>query len=128
MSSAHAFRQAVEQGDHDTAFDLLAPEVVFRSPVVHRPYHGKVTVAALLRHVSNVFRDFRYVDQLEGEATTVLVFRARVGDRELEGVDYLTFDAAGSIAEFAVMIRPLTGLLPLAEAMRQRLEADPLPE
>lgn len=124
--STHPFRAAIEAADHEAAFALLADDVTFRSPVVHRPYHGKASVVALLRHVVEVFSDFRYVDELAGERTTALVFRAKVGDRELEGIDYLTTDADGRITELAVMIRPLTGLLPLAEAMRARIEADPL--
>jgi hypothetical protein len=51
-----------------------------------------------------------------------LVFRARVGDREVEGCDFLHVNDAGLVDEFFVMIRPLSGALALAEAMRAQLD------
>ena len=99
----------------------LAPDVVFRSPVVFKPYEGREAVMVLLRTVFEVFEDFRYVDELSGDGREGLVFRARVGDRELEGWDYLTLDRAGLVSEFAVMVRPMSGVIALAEAMGQRL-------
>jgi hypothetical protein len=50
------------------------------------------------------------------------VFAARVGDRELEGCDFLHENADGLIDEFVVMVRPLTAALALAEAMRAHFE------
>ena len=127
MSDPHPFRAAIEAGDHETAIAMLHDDVVFRSPVVHRPYEGKATTAHILRHVVEVFEDFRYVDQVVEGDRAVLFFAAHVGDRDLEGIDSLTFDADGRITAFTVMVRPLSGLIPLAQAMQARLEADPVP-
>lgn len=119
---SHPFRAAVEAGDLDGAVALLAPDVVFRSPVVHRPYEGADTVAGLLRAVFEVFEDFRYVDELESaDGGHALIFAARVGDRDVEGMDLLYDDAAGRIARFTVMVRPLSGTLALADAMKAKL-------
>jgi hypothetical protein len=52
----------------------------------------------------------------------VLLFRARVGGRELEGSDFLHTGAGGLIDELIVMIRPLSAALALAEAMKAQLE------
>jgi hypothetical protein len=52
----------------------------------------------------------------------MLIFKARVGDRELEGLDVLRFDAEGKIAEFTVMVRPLSGAMALADAVGKGLE------
>lgn len=123
-TSASAFRRAVEGGDLPAALALLHPQVEFRSPAVHAPYVGAEPVGRLLRHVTEVFEGFRYVDQLTGDGTHGLVFRARVGNREVEGWDYLTTDADGLITTFVVMVRPLSGLIALAEAMGARLAAD----
>ena len=46
-----------------------------------------------------VFEDFRYVEQLEDGDAAALIFKARVGDRELDGLDLLRFDAEGKVAE-----------------------------
>ena len=53
---------------------LLADDVVFRSPAVHRPYEGVDAVMFLLGHVVRTFEDFRYLDALTGPDTAALVF------------------------------------------------------
>jgi hypothetical protein len=117
------FRRAVEGGDHDSAFALLSDDVEFRSPAVHRPYRGKEDVTVLLRHAAATFSNFRYVDEVAAGNRVVLFFRATVGDRELEGIDSLTLDETGQITEFVVMLRPLSGLIAMAEEMGRRLDA-----
>ena len=119
------FRAAVEAGDFEAAVALLADDVVFRSPVVYRPYHGREAVSLLLLAVSRVFEDFRYEREIgaEGARDHALVFTARVGDREVHGCDFLHTDEDGKIDDFTVMIRPLSGALALAEAMKAQLEA-----
>jgi hypothetical protein len=77
----------------------------------------------VLRHVLQVFEEFRYVDELHGEGTHGLVFEARVGEKQLQGWDYMTLDADGLVTELVVMIRPLSGLIAVAEAMSARLSA-----
>jgi SnoaL-like protein len=117
------FRAAVEAEDPDALTDALADDVVFRSPAVFKPYESKAVVSAILvQGAMKVFEDFRYTDQLEGSGVATLVFRARVGDRELEGLDLLRFDADGRVGELTVMVRPLSGLNALAEAMARRFE------
>jgi hypothetical protein len=119
----HPFRAAIERGDEDGAMALLDPQVRFRSPAVHRPYEGFEAVSGLLRLVVTVFEDFSYTDELTVGNRTVLFFRARVGDRELEGLDDLTMGPDGTIIDFRVMVRPLSGLIALAEEMGARLSA-----
>jgi limonene-1,2-epoxide hydrolase len=118
-----AFRAAVEAQDLDAAVALLADDVVFHSPVVFKPYRGRDAVAVILRAVVEVFEDFEYVREVGAPdaGDQALVFRARIGDRQLEGIDLLRLDATGAIAEFTVLIRPLQGVLALAEAMKARL-------
>jgi uncharacterized protein len=118
-----AFHDAVLAGDWDTAFGQLADDVVFRSPAVYRPYEGRAATETVLRAVSRVLEGFRYVDVLDGGDRAGLVFTARVGDREVQGWDYLRFDAEGRIAELTVMLRPLSGLLAVGERMQVELEA-----
>jgi hypothetical protein len=119
-----AFREAVESMDIDRAVSLMTEDVTFRSPVVHKPYQGRDAVAVILRAVATVFEDFRYDRRIGAEDATdhALVFRAKVGDREVEGADFLHVNDAGLIDEFFVMIRPLSGAMALAEAMRAELE------
>ncbi len=121
----HPFRAAVEAQDFDVAVALLAEDVVFRSPVVFKPYRGRESVAPLLLAVSRVFEDFRYEREIgaPGARDHALVFNARVGDRELHGCDFLHTNESGLIDDFSVMVRPLSAALALAEAMKVELEA-----
>jgi SnoaL-like domain len=120
--SADAFKAAVVSGDEAALADVLAEDVVFRSPAVYKPYEGREATTLVLRAVSRVFEDFRYDDDFAGDNGEVLLFSARVGDRELNGIDLLRFDDDGKVRELTVMIRPLSGLAALVEAMGRELE------
>ncbi|MEX0835368.1 MAG: DUF480 domain-containing protein [Nitriliruptor sp.] len=116
------FHDAVTAADWDTAIDQLARDVTFRSPAVHQPYEGRLATATILRAVARVFEDFRYVDTFDEGDRAVLLFEARVGDRDLQGIDLLRFDDDGMIIDFTVMIRPLSGLTAVVEGMRAALD------
>jgi hypothetical protein len=117
------FKAAVEAGDAEALTDSLAEDVVFRSPVVFRPYKGKSIVSAIVTQAAmNVFEDFRYVERLEEGDTAALIFEARVGDRQVDGLDLLRFGPDGKITELMVMVRPMSGLNALAEAMGREFE------
>jgi SnoaL-like protein len=121
---SHAFRAAVEAHDLDALAETLAPDVVLHSPVTYRPYAGRETVVALLRLIAAAFEDFRYTDEFQNaDGVHALVFRARVGDRELEGVDLLRLDADGLVADLTAIVRPLSGLAALAQAIGPRAQA-----
>jgi hypothetical protein len=123
--TAAAFRTAVETGDTAGAVALLAEDVVFESPIVHRPYRGRDQVAPLLFAVSTVFADFRYTAEFTSPDGHVLRFSARVDDRDLDGVDILTVDEAGRIAAFAVMVRPYSAATVLRARMAALLAGKP---
>jgi limonene-1,2-epoxide hydrolase len=124
MSAAERLKTALEARDLDAAVALMAPDVVFRSPIVHKPYQGPEAVRALLGGVMAIFEDFRYerVIGAPDAADHALVFVTRVGERQIEGCDFLHENADGLIDEFVVMVRPLTGAHALAEAMRAHFE------
>jgi SnoaL-like domain len=116
------FRTAAEGKDFSAIDDLFAEDVVFRSPVVFKPYEGRNAVTTLLGAVVQVFEDFRYTDQVETGDAAALAFSARVGDRELDGIDFLHFDDEGRINRMEVFVRPMSGVHALADAMKRKLE------
>ncbi|MFF0138036.1 nuclear transport factor 2 family protein [Streptomyces sp. NPDC005227] len=120
----NAFRKAVEAGDLAAVEDLLADDVVFTSPVAFKPYPGKPITAAILRGVWRVFSDFRYVREIAGAdgRDHALVFTAKVGDKEINGCDFLHFDEDGRIDELMVMVRPLSAARALSAAMGAEFE------
>jgi hypothetical protein len=111
------FRNAVERGDHAGMVAALAPGVVFNSPVAFQPFNGRDVVSEVLSAVLSTFEDFRYTDELAGPTAHALVFRARVGAKQVEGIDLLRFDGDGLIGDFTVLVRPLSAVIALAEAM-----------
>ena len=117
----HPFRTAVEAGDMEAMSALLSPDVVFLSPVAFQPFRGRAAVTEVLANVFEVFGDFTYVDELAAEGSHALVFTATVGGREVQGLDHLRFDDDGLISEFTVLVRPLSGVIALAEAMGPRV-------
>ncbi len=117
-----AFRDAIEAGDFDGVGDLLADDVVFRSPVAFKPYEGRPIVHAILRGVGRVFEDFRYVDQVVDGDTSVLIFETRVGEVSVHGCDILHTDDDGLIDTFTVMVRPLSAANALSAAMAAQFD------
>jgi hypothetical protein len=115
------FRAAVEAHDPALLAEVLHPDIVFRSPAVHAPYVGRETAMAVLGVVITVLQDFRYVDAVRDGNREVLRFAACVGEREIDGVDIVRYDAAGSVTELTVIIRPMSGLRVVADAVGDKL-------
>jgi hypothetical protein len=125
---AHAERtlsrwhQMVAGRDLRDVSSLCAPDVVFRSPVAFTPYLGTELVAAFLQQAGQAFQEFEYRRTfVSGEHSVVLEFSAKVGDKELKGIDMIRFDAQGRIVEFEVMVRPASGLQALGAEMARRM-------
>lgn len=120
----HPFRSAVEAGDIEAAVALLAPDIVFNSPIVFSPYHGREPVSVVLRAAFEVLEGLRYEREIGAPDARdhALMFRAHVGDRDVQGCDFIHTGEDGLITEFTVMVRPLSGAHALAAAMKDRLE------
>jgi hypothetical protein len=113
----------LQKNDLSKLPELLHPQALFRSPMAHKPYAGAPVVSLILNTVSKVFVDFAYHRELASAdgLNVVLEFSAKVGERELKGIDMIRFDEAGKIVEFEVMIRPMSGLQALGDEMGRRL-------
>lgn len=103
---------------------MLAENVVFRSPYLWEPYHGRQATWLILTTVSAVFQDFAYHRELIDGNNWALEFSARVGDLSVKGIDLIRLDADGLIVEFEVFIRPANGLKALGLVMARRLKQD----
>lgn len=109
----------VAQRDMTPLADLLHDDVVFKSPMAHRPYASKPAVMLILSTVITLFENFTYhrafatADGLQ----VVLEFSATVDGKELKGIDMIGFNADGQIIDFEVMIRPFNALAALGQKM-----------
>ena len=127
METVERFRAAVEARDLAGLDGLFAEDIRFFSPVKFSPFEGLPLVRGLFGVLFHTFEDFRYVGQLAGEAERdeahLLVFRATVAGKEIHGIDLLQLDADGRIAEFTVMVRPLSAVVALGDAVQAGLVA-----
>ncbi|KES06666.1 serine/arginine repetitive matrix protein 1 [Streptomyces toyocaensis] len=136
MTAADRFRAAVDRRDLAALDDLFTEDIRLYSPVKFTPFEGKPMVLGLFGVLLRTFEDFRYIGHYTGTAQTstdsssaasaVLLFRARVGGKEIHGIDLLHLDDDGRIKEFTVMVRPQSAVHALGEAVLAGLVADGL--
>ncbi len=123
MAEPHPFRRAAENKDLELLTETLREDVVLHSPILFRGFEGRETTILVLSQVIEVLEDFEYTDELAEGDTVVLRFKANVGDRELEGIDFLELDEDGKVAELTVFMRPMSALTRFNEQMTERLAA-----
>jgi SnoaL-like domain len=123
MTEPHPLRRAAETKDLELLSATLSEDVVLRSPIVFNAFEGRATVMPLLGHVLEVLEDFEYTDELREGAAVVLRFKGRVGDRELEGIDFLELNEDGKVTEVTVFMRPMSALSQFKEEIGKRLAA-----
>jgi hypothetical protein len=121
MAEPHPFRVAAEAKDLEAMTEALREDVELHSPVLFRGFEGREVVGMVLTHVAGVLEGLTYTDEAVGDGTVVLRFKAMVGDLELEGVDYLTVDEEGKVADLTVFMRPMSALTAFNAQMAERL-------
>ncbi len=134
----HAYVRDVKE---ETLDALLDDDVVFLSPVVHTPQEGNAVTKLYLMAAFNVFPGdapetappgeasggkpkgkFRYVREVVGTHDAVLEFETEIDGIFVNGVDMITWNDAGRICEFKVMIRPLKAIQKVHANMAAMLE------
>lgn len=106
---------------------LLADDVVFWSPVVHRSQHGKFMTSLYLTAAYQVLfnSSFRYVREVIGDQDAVLEFEVEIDGILINGLDMIRWNAAAQIIDFKVMVRPLKAMNLLHQKMAQMLASAP---
>ncbi|GAA4751914.1 nuclear transport factor 2 family protein [Nocardioides endophyticus] len=114
----------VESRDPAGLAELLADDVVFRSPAVHTPQAGKALTTAYLSAAMVVLGPtLEYVREWYGEDSAVLEFTAVLDGLTVHGVDMLTWGPDCRLTDFTVMVRPFKGLQKLVELMAAELQS-----
>ncbi|WP_342709100.1 nuclear transport factor 2 family protein [Bradyrhizobium sp. B124] len=110
---------------HDTValWDLLHPDAVFESPVVHTPQRGRDIAFKYLTSAAKVLGGptFKYLGEWRNDTGAVLEFENEIEGIKLNGVDIITFDGDGRITHFKVMVRPLKAINLLHRMMGEEL-------
>jgi hypothetical protein len=116
------WHEILESRDPGRLPDLIAEDAVFRSPAVHTPQVGRDLVTAYLAGAMLVLGPgLTYHDEWTRERDAVLRFTTSVDGLQVEGVDLITWDEAGQIVSFTVMIRPLKALNAVVARMADEL-------
>ncbi len=120
-----AWHDIVQNPTRSGLFDLLDDDVVFISPVVDTPQHGKVVAMGYLMAAFEVFFNpsFRYVRQIIGPTDAMLEFETTIDGVLVNGVDLVKWNDAGRIVEFKVMVRPLKAMNLIHQKMAAMLES-----
>ena len=109
--------------DRTALWDLLHPDAVFESPVVHTPQCGRDITFKYLSSAEEVLGGpgFRYLGEWRSEHGAVLEFEREIDGIRINGVDIISFDVDGRITHFKVMVRPLKAINLLHRLMGERL-------
>jgi hypothetical protein len=98
--------------DRTALWDLLHPDAVFESPVVHTPQRGREITFKYLSSAEKVLggEGFAYVGEWRSDTGAVLEFEREIDGIKINGVDIITFDGDGRMTHFKVMVRPLKAM------------------
>ena len=121
------WHRIVRERDRTGLADLLDDDVVFHSPVVHTPQHGRKIATLYLGAALQVFAGpaFRYVREIIGDHDAALEFETDIDGILVNGIDLLRWNAAGRLVEFKVMLRPLKAINVVHERMAALLTPAP---
>ncbi len=113
----------IKSRDHAVLWELLHPDAVFESPVVHTPQRGRDITFNYLTSATKVLGgpSFTYVGEWTSNNGAVLEFATDVDRITINGVDIITFDAEDRITHFKVMVRPLKAINLLHRLMGEQL-------
>ncbi len=124
MNTVELWHEISRDRDMDRLEEVLSQNCVFMSPVVHTPQQGRELTRAYLTAAFDVFNNsFRYVKEVVTPQHAVLEFVCDLDGIAINGVDIMTFDDAGKIVEFKVMVRPLKAVNLLHAKMKAMLES-----
>jgi hypothetical protein len=129
MSTArHPLVRAREAGANASEIaQLLAPGVVFKSPVLSRSIVGREQVAQAMVAAIAV-REGGYIAEMTDGPATLLVWRGQVDGHELDSFEMLLHDANGLIVERSVAMRPFASALHFRNAFYKRMKEHLGPE
>jgi hypothetical protein len=113
----------IQSHDRAVLWDLLHPDAVFESPVVHTPQRGRDITFKYLASAEKVLGGpgFAYRGEWRNENGAVLEFENEIEGIRINGVDIISFDDQGRITHFKVMVRPLKAINLLQRLMAEQL-------
>jgi len=123
MAGLDTWYAFIKSHDRTALWDLLHPDAVFESPVVHTPQRGRDITFKYLASAEKVLGgpSFTYRGEWRNANGAVLEFETEIEGIRINGVDIISFDHDGRITHFKVMVRPLKAINLLHHLMGEEL-------
>jgi len=120
--TAHPFRLVLDETRPTSELPgLLGEHITFFSPVLVHPVRDRELVALIVQTALNVITTRTVTAELRADHRTLVLFAGRVGNEALEAACQLRDDAAGTLGQLKVLMRPL----PAVEAFRHEMGLRP---
>jgi hypothetical protein len=123
LGSLHPFRTFWETGDLGAWIDACDPDVELQSPLITAPFQGRESAAELYGVLMETLDDFEISGEWSAGDSYVCFWHAGIGDRRIEGADFIRSNSQGKISEVKVLIRPLVSLAAFGSAVGPPLAA-----
>lgn len=103
------WHEIIRQKNIDGLNGLLADDVVFFTPVVHKPLFGKKATILYFSGALKVFfnETHHYVREIAGTHDAALEFEVLVDGIPINGAEWIKWNDRGKIIELKVMLRPV---------------------
>ena len=110
--------------DENAISALLHEDAVFESPVVHTPQRGKPITLKYLASADKVLGGdgFTYHGEWLNASSAILEFANTINGIKVNGIDMITWNDAGQITHFKVMVRPLKAIQMVHQMMGEMLQ------
>lgn len=124
MDQVKKWHEIIKNKDTQQLSEILSDEVVFYSPVLFKPQHGKVLTTMYLTGAMHILLNgtFKYINEVHCDSYSVFEFEAVVDQIMINGVDIISWNKEKKINQFKVMIRPYSAINKIKEKMAQLLE------
>ncbi|MBC7504750.1 MAG: nuclear transport factor 2 family protein [Sandarakinorhabdus sp.] len=123
MTPLQRWHTHIQDPDPAALYAMLHPDAVFESPVVHTLQRGRDIVFKYLSGADKVLGGpgFHYVGEWTGPNSVILNFQTIINGIKVDGIDMITWNGAGQITHFKVMVRPLKAVNMLHQLMGEML-------
>lgn len=120
-SFLNEWHRIVAEQDLDALMAVLAEDATIGAPPYWAKLEGRPLVHHLLGLIIETIEGFRYYREWQQDGELALEFRGRVGDLEVQGIDLITLDANGRVANLDVLMRPTNAILRLQEIIGPKM-------
>ncbi|MDM2422169.1 nuclear transport factor 2 family protein [Mycobacteroides abscessus] len=113
----HPFKDAWQARDTEKVVTAFAMNGVFHSPVGDGGFTGTASLTEFVQVVFDVTSDTEFTHEWGDSKTSALEFSMKFRGKPVRGIMMLEFDDAGKICNLWTYVRPLTGVVAVAETV-----------